>query len=93
MKPLTHKEQLQPRTTLERSLEKLLNTGYKSELYFWAQLFKTNDVVSLRIVKTLIIKYGLYVNIFAEKLWVAFAFAKATHIFSAKILWIGYCTH
>ena len=29
-----------------------------------AQLFKTNDVVSLRIVKTLIIKYGLYANIF-----------------------------
>ena len=24
-------------------------------------------------------------NIFAEKMWVAFAFAKATHIFSAKI--------
>ena len=23
-----------------------------------------------------------YVNIFAEKMWVAFAFAKATHIFS-----------
>ena len=26
------------------------------------QLFKTNDVVSLRIVKTLIIKYGIYTN-------------------------------
>ena len=33
----------------------------------------------------LIIKYGIYSNIFAEKMWVAFAFAKATHIFSAKI--------
>ena len=42
----------------------------------WAQLFKTNDVV---------IKYGVYANIFAEKIRVAFAFAKATHIFSAKI--------
>ena len=33
-----------------------------------AQLFKTNDVVSLCIVKTLIIKYGIYANIFAEKM-------------------------
>ena len=48
-------------------------------------MFKTNDVVSLRIVKTLIIKYGIYANIFAEKMLVAFAFAKATHIFSANI--------
>ena len=32
----------------------------------------------------LIIKYGIYANIFAEKMWVA-AFAKATHIFSAKV--------
>ena len=50
-----------------------------------AQLFKTNDVVSLRIVKTLIIKYGICANIFAEKMWVVFAFAKTTHIFSAQI--------
>ena len=53
--------------------------------YLWAQLFKTNDVVIYRIVKTLIISYGTYANIFAEKMWVAFAFVKATHIFSAKI--------
>ena len=39
-----------------------------------------------RIVKTFIIKYGIYANIFAEKMLVAFAFAKATHFFfSAKI--------
>ena len=50
-----------------------------------AQLFETNDVVSYRIVKTLIIKNGIYANIFAEKMWVAFAIAKATHILSAKI--------
>ena len=37
-----------------------------------AQLFKTNKVVSEHIVKTLIIKYGIYTNIFAEKMWVAF---------------------
>ena len=43
------------------------------------QLFKTNDVVSKRVVKTLIIKYGIYTNIFTENKWVA------THIFSAKI--------
>ena len=30
---------------------------------------------------SLILKYGIYANIFAEKMWVAFAFAKATHIF------------
>ena len=30
-------------------------------------------------MKTLIIKYGIYANIFAEKMWVAFAFAIATH--------------
>ena len=36
-------------------------------------------------VKTFIIKYGIYANIFAEKMLVAFASAKATHIFSAKI--------
>ena len=30
------------------------------------------------------IKYGIYVNIFAEKMWEAFAFAKATHIFFSK---------
>ena len=45
-------------------------------------MLKTNDVVSKRIAKTLIIKYGIYANIFAEKLWVAFA--RATYIFSAK---------
>ena len=43
---------------------------------FWAQLLKTNDVVSYRIVKTLIIKYDIHANMFAEKkMWVAFAFA------------------
>ena len=34
--------------------------------------------------KTLIIKYGIYPHIFADKMWVAFAFAKATHIFFSK---------
>ena len=57
-----------------------------STLKYWAQLFKTNNVVSQHIIKTLIIKYGIYTSIFAEKkMWVAFAFAKATHIFSAKL--------
>ena len=50
----------------------------------WAQLLKNNDVVSERIVKTLIIKYGVYANIFAEKN--VSSFCKATHILSAKIL-------
>ena len=28
---------------------------------------------------------GIYANFFTEKMWVAFAFAKATHIFLAKV--------
>ena len=35
-------------------------------------------------MKILIIKYDIYCNIFAEKMWVAFAFAKAIHIFRRK---------
>ena len=37
-------------------------------LSYRAQLFKTNDVVSKRIAKTLIIKYGIYAIIFAEQM-------------------------
>ena len=33
-----------------------------------AQLFNTNDVVSQCIIKIFIIKYGIYTNIFAEKM-------------------------
>ena len=33
-----------------------------------AQLLKTNDVVSKRIIKFLIIKYGRYAKTFAEKM-------------------------
>ena len=47
---------------------------------FRAQFFKTNDVVSKHIVKTLVIKYGIYAKIFAEKMGVAFTF-----FFSAKM--------
>ena len=47
-------------------------------MLIWAQLFETNDVVSYRIVKTLIIKYGINPNIFAEKMWVV-------HIFQQNI--------
>ena len=49
----------------------LMNThmfSWKSKTKIRAQLFKTNDVVSLCIVKTLIIKYGIYADIFAEKM-------------------------
>ena len=53
-------------------------------LYDRAQLSNTNDVGSKRIVKTsLDIAYTLIFLL--KKMWVAFAFAKATHIFSAKI--------
>ena len=57
-------------TLLFKYYYRLMNIG--------AQLFKTNDVVSKRIVKTSIIKYGILANIFTEKI------AKATHIFFSK---------
>ena len=36
------------------------------------------------LLKYLIIRCGIYTNIFVKKMWVTFAFAKATYIFSAK---------
>ena len=42
--------------------------GANTTKIIWAQLFKTNDVISLCILKTLIIKYGIYTNIFAKNL-------------------------
>ena len=55
--------------------------------------FSVETRTLLQAIKTLIIKYGIYANIFAEKkICAAFAFAalqkplaKATHILSAKI--------
>ena len=44
----------------EKTLQKTSSITYR------AQLLKTNDVVSERIVKTFIVKYGIYANIFAE---------------------------
>ena len=38
--------------------------GTVSFVAFWAELFKTNNFVCQRIVKTLITKYGIYANIF-----------------------------
>ena len=60
---------------------------YNSIIGNWAQLFKPNDVVSYHIIKTLIIKCGIYPNIFAEKMWVAFAFVvhPSVNIFSDDI--------
>ena len=52
----------------------------------WAQLFKTNDVVSQRFLKIYIEWYANVLIFFAEKMWVA----KATHIFSAKNIKILY---
>ena len=57
-----------------------------------AQLFKTNDVVSLRFVKIYIEWYANILKFFAEKNVSNFCSAKATHIFSTKnirILCIG----
>ena len=44
----------------------ILGAGSKYILYTRAKLFKTNNVISYHIVKTLIFKYGIYINIFAE---------------------------
>ena len=46
--------------------------------------FKTNNVINVSL-KLWSLNIGIYANIFAEKMWEVFAFAKATHIFSAKI--------
>ena len=45
----------------------LQEASYLELLDTRAQLFKTNGIISERIVKTLIIKYGIFANIFAEK--------------------------
>ena len=67
----------------------IIYTSTGGQMESLVQLFKINDVVSLRIVKTSIIKYGIVANIFAEKIWVA----KATYIFQQKHLWNRYCTY
>ena len=46
-------------------------TTHYITLGYWAQLFEIKDVISLHIVKTVIIKYGVNAHIFAEKMWVA----------------------
>ena len=47
------------------------------------QLFKTNNVVSEHIVKALIIKYGIYANIFCSKNVSSFPICKSySHFFS-----------
>ena len=51
-------------------------------------MFKTNHVLSWRIVKTLIIKYGIYANIFAEKMWVySLFFSKNTCELDIVLTW------
>ena len=50
----------------------------------WAQLFKTNDVVSQRFVKILIEWYANMLKFFAEKMWVAFAVQKLLTFFQQK---------
>ena len=53
--------------------------------YTRAQLFKANDVVSLRFVKILIEWYANMLKFFAEKMWVAFAVQKLLTFFQQKI--------
>ena len=71
---------------LDRGRARNYHTSYKmfiaglAILSPWAQLFKTNDVV-----KTLIIKYGIYANIFAQKNVSSFCICKSYSHFSAKI--------
>ena len=58
----------------------LINSSKKSR----TQLFKTNHDVSKCTIKTFIIKYGIYANIFAEKNLVECFL----DFFSAKYLWL-----
>ena len=52
-------------------------------VYTRPQLFKTNDILSSLIAKTLIIKDGIYANIFAEKNVSSFCICKSySHFFS-----------
>ena len=46
---------------------------------------KLKEVDSLRDVNISILKYGINIDIFADKNASSFCIAKATHIFSAKI--------
>ena len=69
-------------TKLPTRVDVSLNTDSNK---IWAQLFKNNDFVSYRIVKTLIIKYGIYANIFAEKNVNSFCICKSfSHFFFRK---------
>ena len=65
-------------TPYRGSFNEYPNICFQSEIRARVQLFKTNDDITKGIIKT--IKYGIYANIFADKMWVA----KATHVFSAK---------
>ena len=59
-----------------------------------AHLLKPNDVVSFHVVKTLIIKYGIYTNIFAEnKCEQLLHLQKLLTFLQQKYLWIRYCTY
>ena len=69
------------------SLGYLMISGVFDDNYFIifsrAQLFKTNTVVSQRIINTFIIKYSIYTNIFAEKNVSSFCICKSySHFFS-----------
>ena len=65
-------------------VQTLQNATSESTLpHIRAQLFKTNDVVYIEW-------YSNMLKIFAEKMWVAFCTAKATHIFSAQNIRILY---
>ena len=49
-----------------------------------AQLFKANDILSLRFVKIYIEWYANMLKFFAEKMWVAFALQKLLTLFFSK---------
>ena len=49
---------------------------------------KLNKVVSKHNVKTSVLKYGKYIDILAEKMWVAFAWQKLLTFLQQKYLCI-----
>ena len=55
------------------------------------QLFKTSVVVSKRIIKTLVIKYAIYANMFAEKNVSSFCICKSlSSSFAYAKAWVAF---
>ena len=61
------------------------NSRHTYDVTIWLSRTTDNSNIFIRSREVRANESRLYANIFAEKMWIAFAFAKATHIFSAKL--------